>query len=128
MVKTTARDPSEHRRLIAGARPDLEHLLAAFERQAFGHEGDDVGLGDRLSFADRQRMIPVSLSGEVGRDEEVPRDLGHSFQDEGVPYAPGRDLAGDHGLPLRGEVRAAWRPALRAQNGDFQAQKHHPQR
>src|SRR5207244_1927834 len=52
-----ARHFSQHRRLIARSRADLEHLLASRELQELCHERDDVRLGDRLLLADRERTI-----------------------------------------------------------------------
>ena len=38
---------------------DLEDFLATLEHQRFRHEGDDIGLRDRLPFLDRQRSVFV---------------------------------------------------------------------
>ena len=49
----------EDRRRIARTGTDFEHLLTAAQRQRLGHEGDDIGLRDRLPFLDRQRSVFV---------------------------------------------------------------------
>ena len=48
------RDFRKDRRRIARTGPDFEYLLAAPERQCLAHERNDIGLGDCLSFFDRQ--------------------------------------------------------------------------
>ncbi len=49
----------EDRGRITRAGTDFEHLLAAAERQRFGHECDDIGLRDRLPLFDRQGRIVI---------------------------------------------------------------------
>src|SRR6516162_2384577 len=55
------RQAREHRRLIAGARADLEHLVTRRHLECLGHQGDDLRLADGLALADGQRLILVGL-------------------------------------------------------------------
>jgi hypothetical protein len=45
-----------------GSGADLEHSIARFEFEQFGHQGDDVWLADRLPRSDREGMIAVRLA------------------------------------------------------------------
>src|SRR2546427_1078552 len=65
-----ARQLGEHRRLVARARADLEHLLAPRELEELRHERDDVGLGDGLLLADRERVVTVRAPAQGFLDEE----------------------------------------------------------
>ena len=50
----------EHRRLVAAAGPDLEHLIRrASDGDRLRHARNDVGLGNRLAMPDRQRGVLV---------------------------------------------------------------------
>ncbi len=52
-----ARQPAQHRALVAAARADLEHPVARLDLQRLGHQADDIGLADRLGAVDRQGLI-----------------------------------------------------------------------
>ena len=67
----------EHGRLVARAGADVEHALAALQRERLADPGDHVGLRDRLARADRQRRVLVRAPALLGRDEELARHLGH---------------------------------------------------
>ncbi len=62
-------DFRQHRGGVAGTGADLEDVLAALEQQCFRHEGYDIGLGNRLPAADRERRVLVSEFAEVFRQE-----------------------------------------------------------
>src|SRR5213592_3447648 len=72
-----ARELGEHRRLVAGAGADLERLLTPGELEELRHERDDVGLGDGLFLADRERVVAVRAPAERLLHEEVARHLTH---------------------------------------------------
>ena len=56
------RELGEHRRLVAGARADVEHPLVAAQRERLADARDHVRLRDRLLAADRQRGVVVGAS------------------------------------------------------------------
>ena len=90
--------------LVAGAGPDFQNLFAGLGADGFGHEGDDVGLGDGLAVSDGERVVGIGLAVEAERDEFVARDGAHGFECGGVGDAAGGDLLIDHGGALGGEV------------------------
>src|SRR5438034_6589404 len=51
--------PREHGRLIAAARPDLQHLLPSRQLQDLRHARHHERLGARLTLADGEWMIPI---------------------------------------------------------------------
>ena len=67
----------DHRRLVAGARADVEHALAAARGELLADARDHVRLRDRLPVADRQRGVVVRASAELLRDEQLARDALH---------------------------------------------------
>jgi hypothetical protein len=81
------REVGEHRRVVAGAGPDVEHVLVAAQREQLAHARDHVGLRDRLARGDRQRRVLPRLGAQVGRDEHVARDRGHRREHALVAHA-----------------------------------------
>ncbi len=71
----------QHRGLVAGARPDLEHLpeVAAIE-QRLGHAGDDPRLRYGLPAADGQGRILVGSARQRLVDELVAGHLQHGLE------------------------------------------------
>ena len=61
------RQLGEHGGVVARAGADVEHALAAVEREQLAHPRDDERLGDRLPGADRQRDVVPRLRLQVGR-------------------------------------------------------------
>src|SRR5262249_61763468 len=59
---------SQSRRLVAGTGADLQDPLASLKLERLAHEGDDVGLADRLPEADRDWIV---------RDGFLARHVGH---------------------------------------------------
>ena len=90
------RDLRQHRCGIAGARADLERLLPALEHQGLRHEGDDIGLGNRLFAGDRERRILIGKLAKILRQEQFARHLAHGLKDEFVLHAAGGDVSLDH--------------------------------
>ncbi len=95
-----AGQPGQDRRLVAGARADLQDFLAAAEVEQRRHEGHDVGLRDRLPLADRQGMIPVGALPKRLLDEEVARDPTHDGQHPLVRDPSSHELLVHHPLAL----------------------------
>src|SRR5262245_51068487 len=86
----------QDRRLVAGAGPDVEHLLGAGQPERLGDASDHVGLGNRLAVPDRQgrvgvRTVPFSL-----RDEELARDPLHRREHAFVNDVAAAKLVLDH--------------------------------
>src|SRR3989304_1640505 len=51
------------------ARADLEDLVVPFEMERFGHEGNDIGLGERLFVPDGDGKVAVGVH-QVGLADE----------------------------------------------------------
>ncbi len=64
----------EHRRLVTGARPDLQHPLPRLELQQLRHLRHDEGLRDGLTVADGQGVVGVGLVAIALRGNDVARD------------------------------------------------------
>ena len=58
--------PRQHRGRVAGARPDLQHPLAAPQLHRLADGGHDPRLGDRLLMADRQGRVGVVAPRDSG--------------------------------------------------------------
>ena len=70
------RELGEHRRLVAGARADVEHRSRPGAR-ALADQRDHVRLRDRLAVADRQRRVVVGAAAHLRRDEGLARHARH---------------------------------------------------
>jgi hypothetical protein len=81
---------------VARARADLEDFLATLEHQGFRHEGNDVGLGNRLFSGYRERRILISEFTKVLRQKQFARHLAHCVQDELIAHAAGDNVSLDH--------------------------------
>ena len=95
---------AEHRedgRLVARPGAHLEHAIAGLRVERRGHQGDHVGLGDRLAAADGQGAIVVRGVPVDVRHEEMPRHEAHRLDDPRVPHAAPDDLRLDHHRPAR---------------------------
>jgi hypothetical protein len=91
----------QHRRLIAGARPDLQHArLGAGEGERLAHQGHHVRLRDGLALADRERRVLVGVRQQLGRHEAVPRHAAHGIEDARVAHAACFELPRHHVLAL----------------------------
>src|SRR5690606_25422645 len=85
-----ARDAAHHRGGVPRAGTDLEHALAGGDPGRVDHQGDNVGLRDRLAFTDRQRRILVGELAHARIDEHLARHLAHRVEDVTVAdVAPG---------------------------------------
>ena len=96
-------DFREHCGSVAGAGADLENLLASLQHQGFGHEGDDIGLGNRLLAGDRERRILVGEFAKLFGEEAFARYLAHGFQHQFVAHTAPRDISLDHFRTQRGK-------------------------
>ena len=65
------RQVGEHGGLVARSRADLEDPGIGVQFQQFGHERDDVGLGDGLPKTDGQRRVVVGETTGLLVDEHV---------------------------------------------------------
>ena len=91
-------DARQHRRGIARAGADLEHRPATTRPQRFDHQCNDVGFGDRLALADRQRCVIERVLAQCLRHEELARHHAHGREDARTAHPARRDLLRDHVL------------------------------
>ena len=63
--------------MIAAARADFQHTLYAVQLQELRHEGNNVGLGNRLAVADGQRHVGVGQRLLVCGNELMTRQAFH---------------------------------------------------
>ena len=70
-----AREPRQHRGLIARAGADFEHAVLRPHAELLGHVGDHVGLADGLAAGDRQRPVGIGVVREAVVDEVLARHL-----------------------------------------------------
>src|SRR5210317_740454 len=103
--------------LVAGARTDFKNFFCAVERQGLAHHGDHVGLGNRLSFTDRQRRILVGLTFKGFFDKFMPWHLQHCIDDPGIPDTASHDLVFNHAPTGDREVLHAWGTSLSESTG-----------
>ena len=75
-------DFGKDRRRIARTGTDFEHLFAAPKHQCLGHERDDIGLRDRLSFFDRQTARLHRQTREAGRQKRFTRHATHCIENQ----------------------------------------------
>ena len=61
----------QHRRLVARASADLEHVGTVSEAGGRGHRGDDEGLADMLVAGDRQLHIVMGHEMKTFRHEQT---------------------------------------------------------
>ena len=74
------RKAGEHRGLVAEAGADVEDAVARPDIEQIRHQGDDVGLRDRLAESYRQGRVEVGEGAHFGRDELVARHLCHRVE------------------------------------------------
>jgi len=99
-----ARDAADHRRGVAGARANLEHSIAGPNSGSLDHQGDDIGLRDRLLGFDRQGMVAISKVRMRRRHEFLARNGPEGVEDVRLANAAAAQLLLDHRLALAGEV------------------------
>src|SRR5256886_15946791 len=63
---------SQDRGLVSRPGADLEDPVAPPHRKALRHQRHDVGLGDRLTAADRERSVLVGVVREMRREGPPP--------------------------------------------------------
>ena len=85
--------------LIAAAGTDFQDGVFLAQAQGLGHEGNDIGLGDCLSFADGQGEISIGLAAQGVFDKEVPGDGLHGVDNGRVGDPPGDELFPDQPRP-----------------------------
>ena len=95
----------ENRRLVAGARADVEHALVALERELLRDQRNDIGLRDGLAGSDRQRRVRVRGLAELLRDEQLARHLVHRREDTLVVNAARTELPLDPAAMQHGPRR-----------------------
>jgi hypothetical protein len=71
---------SQHGRLVPAAGPDLQDLAPMMDTQLLRHQSHDIGLRDRLPFADRQRPVGVGAPAVRRGHKRLARKLRHDLQ------------------------------------------------
>jgi hypothetical protein len=99
-----AGDFGEHGRRVAGAGTDLQHPFAALERQRLDHEGDDVGLRDRLPLGDRQRRVVIGEFAQPLGQKGFARHRAHGIEHQVRAHAARRNGVLHHLLAQPGEI------------------------
>ena len=94
-------DPAHHRRGVARAGADFQNGVAGLHFGHFDHQRDDVGLRDRLFFADRQRAVFVGELLKPWLHEAFTRDAPHRVQHISIPHAASLELDIDHAVAGR---------------------------
>ncbi len=89
-----AHQTREYRRLVAGARADLEHDVLRPDLEKVGHQRDDEWLRNGLAVSDRQRPVGIRVLPHAIRHELVARhgahDPQHLRRDTGAAEREGR--------------------------------------
>jgi hypothetical protein len=86
----------EDGRLVSRARPHLQDLLPPRQGELLRHEGDHVGLGDRLAVADGEGVVVVGEGPGRRGNETMPGDLGEGAEHAPVANPPALELGLDH--------------------------------
>ncbi len=113
----------QERRLIARAGANFEDGFFGGEIEPFEHEGNDIGLGDGLSFTDGKGVVVVSLSAVGFGDKFVARDAGHCRENALVADAALAELGLDHVVTAVGEVEVENGEGFQGQGSKFQGLK-----
>src|SRR3569623_1478260 len=90
--------PRQHRSLIAATGTDLQYDIARLGLQQIGHEGDNEGLRNRLTMADRHRRVVISISALISGEKFVTRHLGQRCHHPGSELIFAEPGAGEHGF------------------------------
>ena len=85
----------EDSRRVTTSGTYLQYFFASAQAQGLDHEGDDIGLRNRLAGADRKRTIFISLALEILRHEDFSRHLSHGVEHERIAYATRFNLLGN---------------------------------
>ena len=91
-----AGDAAHHRRRVARARADLEHLVAGAKLGELDHARHDIRLRDGLARLDRQRRILVSEFLQRRGDEVLARHLSHGGKHERIDDAARLEMPRHH--------------------------------
>jgi hypothetical protein len=98
----------KHRRLVPGTGAYLERDVVGLRPDQLCHQCDDVGLRDRLAFADREGCVRIGAVTLSGRNEQVARHLAHGLDDARLADASRHNLLTHHGFAghiVRGVVQ-----------------------
>ena len=98
-------EPARDRARVARAGADLEHPVVGRDPRRLEHQGDDVGLRDRLPVLDRQRRVVVGAMAQPPR-RRTPR------------AAPARIASSTRRVADAARRRSASRPSARAARRD----------
>ena len=93
-------DRTHNRRRVTGAGADLQHPVAGLQLGRLDHQRDNVGLRDRLAFADGQRPIFVSELFKIGLDKGFTRNMAHGIEHVPVAHSTPGDLNIDHPVSI----------------------------
>ena len=91
-----AGDAAQHRRRVAGAGANLEHLVGGFQLQQLDHAGDDVRLRDGLPGLDGERRILIGEVRQMLRHERLARHGAHGRKHQRIANAARRQMPRHH--------------------------------
>src|SRR5262249_27760293 len=94
--------PRKDRRLIARPRADLVDAVGRPGVERLGHEGDIIRRSDRLTLADRDRLVVVGQPVARLWEETVPGNRPKRFEHPGVLDPALHKMALDHPIPCPG--------------------------
>lgn len=94
--ENAASEHGEDGSLVAGAGSDLQDPVVRLDAKGFGHVGDDVGLRNRLTEANRQGAVVVCIVGDVDRHKMLAREAAHDAENARVFDSAGPDLLIHH--------------------------------
>src|SRR6185312_4532830 len=98
------RELSQQGGLIAAAGSDFQHLRRGLQLEKVQHQGNDVGLRNRLTRSDGKRMILIRLVVVARVHKLVTRDSGHGIEQALVADAASSHLGLHHVLAFDREA------------------------
>ena len=95
-AKDVRDDLREKRGLISRAGSQLQHAILRTKLGCLKHRSDDVWLRNRLTTANRQRPIFVSMLAQLGRDELLARNFANCGEHALIEDSPSLELTLHH--------------------------------
>jgi hypothetical protein len=84
---------------------NFENAVAGLYPRRLDHQGDDVGLRNRLTLADWEWAVLVGKFLKISFDKGFARHLSHGVENKAVAYAATCDLNIDHAVADAGRIK-----------------------